>query len=828
MNTAHAEDDASPFSSRALRLAGILAGLCWAGGASAVNLDLGAPFGKEMTGVLNTAVSFGVGVRMEDPDAHLIGRQNLNPNICDPPYQACQGLFREQTYPAVHIGRQPGGSNNTDDGNLNYAKGDLFQAPLKITSDLTLDYGGYGLFARVLYFYDFVNNGFTEFHPNRITSENRDRVGRVGSTLPPDPDAGSERFYGPGGVVREKRTDGEVLRQVGTDFQVLDLNVFGQFAIGETDVDFKIGRQLANWGESTTLVLNSINSANPINVNNALRVGGQVEEFLTPINQVALGATLFEGFSAEVYYQLEWKPTEVYAPGSYWSDIDAGSNNAGPQSIVAGFGLAEDPECQGKLIDNALSAATATCASAFRLPDWEPKTSGQYGIKFDYYAPDLFEGTSIGLSYQNYHSRLPYVSLFSAYPSCARKEGNAMGTDATTLNETLLACPDLPLTHAGDDRGATSSVLQLETARYLLEYPEDIHLLGISGNTTAFDYSWQVEIAYRPDKPIQVDVLDLSFAALGNQGWACGQPGVNCTGSNAGTGFGPDGDTATYGSSDFVDATGANPFPDTIDLSVGHVSGAQRNFPNFVIPYRGGVAGQNAPCYPVPGSAEDAKYGLDGFDHPYYPYDRNSPCYIRGYDYFDDYQFNLGATKVIPASDNWIFADQVILVYEVGAEWVPELPAYDQLVLQAPGVVWGATAGADGSGADGSRMACSNIPNCSHGPDGLRFNPHQQDHDAYPDEWSWGYRILVLPTYEQIITGITLKPFLFFGHDVMGTSPGPAGNFIKDRKFLHSTFEFRYHQELSLTLGYSWLWGGDPYNSWADRDLAQAVVRYQF
>ena len=828
--------------------------------ARAIDFSFEPPLAKdEVKGVLNTTFTAGIGVRMQSPSADLIGKSNLNPNVCAPPYQSCQGLFRTQTFPAAHLFAAPGAaSTNIDDGELNYAhKGDIFQAPLKVTPDLTLTYGDFGIFARVLYFYDVRNNDFTENHPNRITPQNAAQVGRVGSTLPIPvvstlvgalPKLGipvsllnatalTGRFYGPGGVVRNKRSDGEILQEAGTNLQYLDTYFFGKLPLwGEHDLSFKIGRQLVNWGESTTLQINSINSANPINANNFYRIGSQVEEVFTPVNMIDLSLSPVENFTVEGFYQLEWQPDEAPTPGTYFSDTDIGTKNA-VNSLSATFGGgAEDPACVGKLIDNPLSGLTATCATVFRLPDWEPRTSGQYGIKLDYYSDAINNGTDFSLYYENYHSHLPYLSLFSAYPSCLRKEGNANGTNATDLVSTLLDCPNLPLLAVGDPTKATTNALQLETTRFVLEYPEDIHLIGASFNTTVGSYSLQGEVAYRPNKPLQVDAHDLAFAALGHQGTACGQPGVNCLGTNGplgltglnGIGNGADGNTALYGSSDAVNKAGSVYTTDTYDLIIGHAGGSQRYFPNFVIPYRGGVVGQNAPCYPQPGSADDVKYGFNTFQHPYYPYNKNSPCYIQGYQRMQDFEFNLGATKVLGATDNPIGADQVILLYELGADYVPFMPPYDRLVLQAPGTNYGPTAGADGSGADGSRMGCSNIPDCSYGPDGLRFNPHQQDHSLYPDKLSWGYRIIALIDYEQILPGITLKPLLVFSQDVQGTSPGPAGNFVKGRKQVNTLFEFRYHQPLSLSVGYTWYWGGGAANTLSDRDFAQLSLKYQF
>ena len=856
---------------------------CWVAGQPAWALDFGftPPLAKdEVKGVLNTTLTAGVGVRTQSPSINLIPKGVINPDVCvNPPYQSCQGLFRTQTFMAQHLTDAPGSfSSNGDQGDLNYGhKGSIFQAPAKVTSDLTLTYGNFGFFARALYFYDFVNNDFTETHPNEITPQNYLSVGRVGTTLPaltnvigapcasispgvsgllqpvlsqlqpilaganlPTPVLNTNsvcgRFYGKGGYVRSKRTDGEVLAQAGTNLQYLDAYVFGKLPLwGERELTFKLGRQLVNWGESTTLVLNSINSANPVNANNFYRIGNQVEEDFVPINMIDVGFTPIDNLTVEGYYQFEWQPIEAPTPGTYFSDINVGANNTGG-FLTASFGQApEDPNCLAKLGDNILTGLTPTCATIGRLADWEPRTSGQYGIKLDYYFDNLNNGTDFSLYYENYHSRLPYASLFSAYPSCGRREGNARNNDATDNFSLLQDCPDFPLfTPKADPSQATSSALQVETAKFVLEYPEDIHLIGASFNTTVGSYSIQGEVAYRPNKPMQVDAHDLANAALGAQGGRCGRPGIACAGTADPThggpqlGFDANGNTVDYGSSDAVDKSGKPYITDTFNLTVGAATGAQRYFPNFVIPYRGGTVGENTPCFPLQGTADEAAHGFSGFNHPYYPYNKNSPCYIRGYERMQDFQFNLGATKVLGATDNPIGADQIILVYEAGAEYVPFLPPYDQLVLQGPNSTSGPTAGADGSGADGSRMGCSNIPDCSYGPDGMRFNPHQQDHSGYPRAFSWGYRVIGLLSYEQILPNITLKPFLLFSQDVGGISPGPAGNFVKGRKLFNMVYEFRYQQALSLSLGYAWYWGGGAYNTLSDRDFAQVFVKYQF
>ena len=863
-------------------------GLLPLGAAQAIDFTI-PTFGSDegVKGVLNTTFTAGVGVRMQGRSENLIGKGDINPNVCGGPngaYQICQGLFKDQIYPSQVLVAAPGAASvNGDQGDLNYSKYHLFQAPAKVTSDLTLTWRGFGIFARGLYFYDFVNNDFTETHPNEITPANRLQVGRhapgtagvlsvpnlvtclgnaaaggnlVGGVLSGvlcpaqealinnrgygQPDGnGNFVVYGPGGYVRSKRTDGETLAQAGTNLQYLDTYFYGKLPIPFTEdknISFKIGRQLVNWGESTTLVINSINQANPVNANNVFRIGGQVEEFFTPVNMIDLSFEPFENATVEGFYQLEWQPLQVQTPGTYFSSLPVGTNNVG-KFINASFGQAAlDPNSLGTPQDNPLAGITNSTSTIERLADREARTSGQFGIKLDYYADGLNNGTDLSLYYMRYNSRLPYASFFAAYPSCARSGGNANHIDATGPVDFLTDCPDIPLVHSILNPGspeaqhATSDTLGIDTAKFMLEYPNGINLIGASFNTTVGAWSIQGEVAYRPDLPLQVDTHDLAFAAFGPTLTNCsdytsGPLHAGCLGSHAGIGYTQTGGTTLYGPSDIGGLLGQK---DTFDLAIGNIDGSARSFPNFIIPYRGGTAGQNTPCYPQAGSAQDAAYGFNKFSHPSYAYDINSPCYIRGYERFQVYEFNVGFTRVLGATDNPFGASQILVLGEFGAEYVPFLPSLDRLVLQGPNTNYGPTAGADGSGADGSRRSCAGSPDCVTGADGLRFNPHQQDASGYPTALSYGYRLIVLPRYESILPNVNLRPFFVWKQDIGGISPGPGGNFVKGSKEFDALFEVQLKQALSFTAGYTWYWGGGAYNVLSDRDFAQFSIKYQF
>ncbi len=820
------------------------------GTAHAIEFDIPTLGSEPAKAVLNTTFTAGGGIRMESRSVNNVGKANLNPNVCGGPanspgaYQSCQGLFKDQIFPARILTSAPGmASMNGDDGNLNYNKHDFFQAPAKVTQDFQLTYGDFGFFARGLYFYDFVNNDFTEYHPDRITRDNYRTVGRCSPLADarlygqqgPNCNGNSYIVYGPGGVVRNHRNDGEVLSQAGTNLQYLDSYFYGKLPIPFTDgkdLTFKVGRQLVNWGESTLLVLNSINAANPINANNFQRIGSQVEEVFTPINQVFLSFEPFANTTVEGFYQLEWKSTEAPAPGTFFSSVDVGTSNAGRGTNVnASFGgAAEDPDNVGTPLDNPLAGITGTTATIPRLADREPRTQGQFGIKLDYYAEWLNNGTDIALYFENYHSRVPYASVYATNYSCARAGGNNVagapgttrpglsGSDATDSVGFLLRCPDLPVVHAANPLApggptadnATSDTVGFNNARFQLEYPEDIQLYGVSFNTTYGDYSFQGEVAYRPNLPLQIATADLGFAAFGPTLTGCHHQ--NCLGSTTGLGSTEGGGMQTYGTSNYNPnaALGAG---DSFDLAIGHIDGSARSFPSFVIPYRGGVVGDNPGC---PQGLTDAQYnpGL--------------PCYIRGYEREQGYEFDLGTTRLPGPTDNPIGADQVIIIGEVGATYVPFLPSLDQLQFQASGVTYHASAGADGSGANGSRQACSTNVTCVIGPDGLRFNPHQQDPTGFPDKLSYGYRAIGIIRYESVLPGISLQSQNIFAHDVAGISPIVGDQFIAGRKTFATTLETRYKSAFSFTVGYTWFWGGGIYNTTSDRDFAQFFVKYQF
>jgi len=418
----------------------------------------------DLTGSLDTTLSHGFSWRVQDRDPAIIGKDNGGTAY----------------------------SVNGDDGNLNYDKG-LSSNVSKITSELGLDYRNFGLFVRGSAFYDFENE-----------RGDRDRT-----------------------ELRE-----EALDLVGSDANLLDAYVYGDFDLGTIPIQVRVGDQVVSWGEST-FIQNSINAINPVDINAIRLPGSELREALVPEGMVwtSLGTT--ENTTLEAFYLYDWEETIIDPPGSYWSTNDFAGE--GGDKVMLGFGTAPD---------SGNTPALETFLAVPRGGTREASDDGQYGVAFRIFAPGL-NNTEFGFYYMNYHSRLPLISartgtLTGAGAAAAIGTGGngvAVATDALTngLGSAVVTGMGLGMTQTqagliaqtaiaeGAVGAATADAISTaatdayaRTARYLLEYPEDIPLFGVSFNTQieATGTALQGEVSYRKDTPLQMDDIEILFAAL--------------------------------------------------------------------------------------------------------------------------------------------------------------------------------------------------------------------------------------------------------------------------------------------------------------------------
>jgi hypothetical protein len=257
---------------------------------------------------------------------------------------------------------------------------------------------------------------------------------------------------------------------VGKDLKLLDAYVWSNFNLGTMPFSIRLGEQVLSWGEST-FIQNSINTINPVDVSKLRVPGAELKEALVPVGIVSASAGLTDEFNLEGFYQYDYERVLIDPPGSYFSTNDF-VGNGGNFLVAAGAGAIPDYLFLGGApIPATVFAAAAT---ATRAPDDRPDEGGQYGVALRWFSP-FFNNTEFGFYHINYHSRLPIINGVVS-PAGAGIAG----------------------------------------AQYLISYPEDIKLYGISFNTELGTTGWalQGEYSFRDDMPLQVDDVELLVATI--------------------------------------------------------------------------------------------------------------------------------------------------------------------------------------------------------------------------------------------------------------------------------------------------------------------------
>ena len=264
---------------------------------------------------------------------------------------------------------------------------------------------------------------------------------------------------------------GDALDRVGSRAEIRDAFVWYKFHLGKQAGEIRAGQQVINWGEST-FIQGGINAINPIDVS-ALRVpGAELRDALLPVGAAFLSLKPSENTALEVYYQYDWEETKIDPVGSYFSTTDLAGGGA--EKVLLGFGSAPDTIPVGARIPgNPVGAVVPRGATR------EADESNQYGAAFRWFVPAL-GGTDFGFYYMKYNSRLPVIMAHTGTAAGLLVNGNYAGS-----------------------------------AYYFLEYPEDISLYGISFNSQlGGGVALQGEVSHRVDVPLQVDDVELLFAAL--------------------------------------------------------------------------------------------------------------------------------------------------------------------------------------------------------------------------------------------------------------------------------------------------------------------------
>jgi hypothetical protein len=434
------------YQGRGLAVAGLaLLGALPVGVAQAFQVRSG-----DWTTSLDTTISYGVSYRMEGQDDKLIARANGGSG-------SNSGLI------------------NSDDGNLNFRKGDLFSEMVKVVSEMDLRYQErHGVFIRGRAFYDF-----------ELEDDSR----------------------------RHREISDGGLDEAGSSIDLLDAFVYGSWTVNDRDLNARLGRQVINWGEGL-FYQNGIGATNPVDINALRAPGSEVKEAYMPTFMVYGSYELRDNLTVEGYWQpgKAWEASKIDPCGTYFSTLDPLGEDCEYLSAsplqeqatgLAGPAMAFDsPEAAQAYVDslgaglvNGLLRSYIPTTFIPRAQDIDGDDSAQYGLALRWFVPELND-TELGFYYLRYNMQVPMIGL--------------------TVGQPVI----LPV--VGALPNASSS-------RYYAEYLEKRDLFGISFNTSIggdsiFNgLSLAGELSYRPDTPIALGLNEyLPIALLNPQGLPTG------------------------------------------------------------------------------------------------------------------------------------------------------------------------------------------------------------------------------------------------------------------------------------------------------------------
>lgn len=450
---------------------------------SAANFQLG-----DFDISFDSTFSLGTSIRVEDRDWNgQVGKAN-NPN---------NGFDYSLYHPAFNV--VPTGadlwdgagsySTNGDNANLNFDAGDAFSTVFKGTHELDIRKDNMGVFIRGMYFYDFAMSDGDFAWSDPLTGEKDD-------------------------LCRDDKAE----EQLCQDVRLLDAFFYADYDIGEMPFSVRVGQQVISWGEST-LIAHGISELNPIDIARLRAPGSEIKEAFIPFGAVWASLGVTENFNIEAFYQYDWEETILAAPGSYFSTNDFAGDGGHYNNVQLNFSSNPDMDLEyllgglnglGDMLrsgDPALAAAAQAGYLAYgtkltlKAPGEEalikPDDGGQYGLRLSWYLPELND-TEISLYHMNYHSRRPVFSGITA--------------DFTTQ----AIAQDLAFIAGNAVTEDNYSSLRA-FSKVMLEYPEDIKLYAFSFNSTIGTTAVAGEMSYRQDEPLQIDDVELLFAAMPQQ-----------------------------------------------------------------------------------------------------------------------------------------------------------------------------------------------------------------------------------------------------------------------------------------------------------------------
>ena len=295
----------------------------------------------------------------------------------------------------------------------------------------------------------------------------------------------------PSAKVGEYNHEAEDLHYLGGE--LLDAFVFANFDIGDTALGVRAGRHTIYWGNSllaTGAVMSIGGAMAPLDFSKALAVpGSEAKELFMPTNKISTVFQATDNLTFNAYYSLEWARYRLPEQGTFFSPAP----------------LTEDTEFLPFPPGVGGGPPSAAFVTGYEVLN-DQSEDQEYGFNVQYYVDAWnLETSFIYLNYtdKNLNSVIAGIDMGQWLEFAA----NAGSPDATALSGLWsgtceafeYACP----TPLGAPYGS-SNALEVGQARWLFQ--QDQELFGLSFAKEIAGISFGLDLVYKPDTAIAVDI----------------------------------------------------------------------------------------------------------------------------------------------------------------------------------------------------------------------------------------------------------------------------------------------------------------------------------
>lgn len=279
----------------------------------------------------DTTVSYGLAWRTEKRD-HALSNGGANPAIA-----------------------------NGDDGDNAFDRGSLINNRAAFLTEADFKFrDDYGLFVRATGFYDDV------YHRSN------------------DNDTGTSNCFAGGHCSEPDHFSDETKDQLGDDLRLLDTYAYGTWQVNDHPLNARVGNQVVAWGESLFNGFGISGAMSPVDANKANTPGIEIKELFLPVGQVFTQYALTDALGVQLYYQYQWKRSELSPVGSFFSTTD----------YIDKGGFNDSTGAQRRAGDDT------------------PGNSGQYGVALTYSVEQL-NNTEFGLYYLRFSDHTPQLDFLT-------------------------------------------------------------------------------------------------------------------------------------------------------------------------------------------------------------------------------------------------------------------------------------------------------------------------------------------------------------------------------------------------------------------------------